>query len=68
VQQRDPVMLVVEGQERQGSVLVDHVGVEDGAVPVAHRLVVGGLEDVMGELGRGHVDLLRHSGVLWVTA
>jgi hypothetical protein len=29
--------------------------------------VVGGLEDVVGELGLGHGHLLRHSGVLWVT-
>ena len=54
VQQRDPMVLVVEGQERQGGVLVHHVSVENGAVPVAHRLVLGGLEDVMSELGLGH--------------
>src|SRR5580700_3355764 len=52
------MVLGVEGHERQGWILVHDVGVQDGAVPVAHRLRLGGLEDVVGELGLGHLGLL----------
>src|SRR5207249_1590671 len=58
IQERDPVMLVVVGHERQVRILVDHVAAEHRAVPVAHLLHPVGLEHDVSELAGGHRPIL----------
>lgn len=53
MQQRHAVVFLVEGDEREGGVLVNDVAVEDGAVPVPHLTRLAGLEHNVGELRLG---------------
>ncbi len=50
---RDPVMLVVVGHEREHAVAVNDLGLQHGCVPIDHRLELLGGEHGMREL-RGH--------------
>jgi hypothetical protein len=53
LEQGDPVVLVVEGHEGQPVTRMHDVGLQDRAVPVAHRFGLRGLEDDVDELRRG---------------
>jgi hypothetical protein len=51
VDEREPVVLVVVGQERERRVLVLDLGVEDRLVPAHHGLEAARAVDDMNELG-----------------
>jgi hypothetical protein len=57
VEDGDPMVLIVVGEEGDEIVAEGHTRLQHGGVPGDHRVIVGGLEDDMGELVRD--DLLR---------
>ena len=59
-QKREPMMLVVVGDETDHRVFIDHVCVEHRAIPVPHRIAAIGHEDDVGEFRRGDHEVLEH--------